>query len=350
MTYTTHMEDVPPENTEAKKQITNGQDNVSKSNELDLSDANASVISMNQEFERYSAYRLETILIPFAEKASKAEEFDEKLYMKALEIFNGKGECEHSIAKGLIAIENPPYNTKILIRDIAYVIDNYPENSPYFDKTFFKEMLIPPLDFRNDHSLQDFKALSCYVAGRFILSINGRKPLSLPEDLRDNFFMVISAKTGSLNLDPEIRGILRELLIQGIMHCEMPALRRVIEMRSLFVEHVLVPDDSDEVKKTILSTFSVVGERYRSIFLDQKVVEYARGVLVNSLTGIRYSEVLMKHWNVLVNGLIKHIELCEVDKDTIQSIGKSVQRLLSDGEYPEYAQNTLQILDQLCKV
>ena len=102
-------------------------------------------------------------------------------------------------------------------------------------------MMIPPLDF---------KALSCYVACRFILTINGREPLSCPKDLKiNNFFMIISAKIGRPTLDPAIRGILRELLIQGVMHCEMPALRRVKEMRSLFKERVLVPQPSDQVKK-----------------------------------------------------------------------------------------------------
>lgn len=362
MTYTIYTGDISPENSKVsigvgtKRQVTNGQDNVSKPDGLGLidgsklSDSSASVRSINQEFERYSAYRLESILSPFAEKASKAEEFNEKSYMKALEIFNGKGEREHSLTEDLVYDENPSYHMGELIRDIAYVIDNFPENSPYFDKAFFKEMLIPPLDFRDDPSLQDFKALSCYVAGRFILSINGREPLSCPKDLRDNFFMVISAKMGRPTLDPAIRGILRELLIQGVMHCEMPALRRVKEMRSLFRERVLVPQPSDQVKKTILSAFAVVGEGYRPIFEDKDVVEYARLVLINSLTGIRNSEMLMTHWNVLVNGLIKQIELDEVDKDTIQDIGESVQRLLSDGEYPEYVQKTLRILDQLCKV
>lgn len=261
---------------------------------------------MNQEFERYSACRLESILSPIAEKASKAEEFEENLYMKALEIFNGKGKREHSIAKGFIAIENPPYNTKKIIRDIAYVIDNFPENSPYFDKAFFKEMLIPPLQFRNDPSLVDYKALSCYVAGRFILSINGREPLSCPKELRDNFFMAISALTGRPTLDPAIRGILRELLIQGIMHCEMPTLRRVKEMRYLYWTRVIPLDlASDQVKKTIISAFAVVGEEYRPIFEDKDVVVYARVGLINSLTGIRNSEMLMKYWNALVNGLIK---------------------------------------------
>lgn len=364
MKSTAHIDDVSPEDpkkdveVKGDKQVVNilplSKDDVNRSAILDddnkLSDSSSSFRSINQEFERYSAYRLESILSPFAAKASKPEEFDEKLYMKALEIFNGKGECEHSIAKGLIAIENPPYNTEILIRDIAYVIDNFPENSPYFDKCFFKEMLIPPLDYRDDPSLEYCKTLSCYVAGRFILSINGKEPLSLPKDLRDNFYFVISAKMGRPTLDPAIRGILRELLIQGIMHCEMPSLRRVKEMRTLFIERVLVPQPSDQVKKTILSAFAVVGEGYKPIFEDEQVVEYARVVLVNSLTGIRNSEMLMKHWNVLVNCLIKQIESGEVDKETIQDISESVQRLLSDGEYTEYVQKTLQILEQLCKV
>ena len=73
-------------------------------------------------------------------------------------------------------------------------------------------------------------------------------------------------------------------------------------------------------------------------------------MLINSLTGIRNSGMLMTHWNVLVNGLIKQIELDEVDKDTLQDISESVKRLLSDGEYPEYVQKNLRILDQLFKV
>ena len=317
---------------EVDKQATDnlslGKGDVSRSVDPGLNDANklsdiSSLRSMNQEFERYSAYRLESILSPIAAKASKAEEFNEKSYLKALEIFNSNGIRDHSITEDLIYDENPLYGLGDLIRDIAYVIDNFPENSPYFDKAFFKEMLIPPLDFRDDPSLEDYKALSCYVAGRFILSINGREPLSCPKELRDNFFMVISAKTGRPTLDPAIRGILRELLIQGIMHCEMPALRRVIEMRSLYWTRVIPLDlASDQVKKTIISAFAVVGEGYRPIFEDKDVVEYARVGLINSLTGIRNSEMLMQHWNALVNGLIKQMEFGEVDKDTLQDVVK----------------------------
>ncbi len=210
-------------------------------------------------------------------------------------------------------------------------------------------MFVPPLDYRIDPALKDFKALSCYIIGRFILNINGHEPLSCPKDQQEDFFRLIYNKSNNPYVDVEIRSILRELAIQGIMHCEMPPLRRADIMRSLFREHILVPQQSDPVKQTILSTFAVIGEKYRPVFGDEALVPYARELLVSSLRGIRNSEPLMAHWNTLIKDLIKLIRSGAVNKDSREGINKCVQHLLADEEYPADVQESLHILDQLCK-
>lgn len=56
--------------------------------------------------------------------------------MKDLEIFNGKGEYKQSLENGLIAMGNSSYNTKNIISNLIYLIENFRENSPYFDNSF----------------------------------------------------------------------------------------------------------------------------------------------------------------------------------------------------------------------
>lgn len=58
--------------------------------------------------------------------------------MKDLEIFNCKGEHKQSLENGLIAMGNSSCNTKNIISNLTYLIENFPENSPYFDNSFYQ--------------------------------------------------------------------------------------------------------------------------------------------------------------------------------------------------------------------
>ncbi|MDR2603189.1 MAG: hypothetical protein LBC11_01340 [Puniceicoccales bacterium] len=301
------------------------------------------------QFERNSAERLEDILSSFAEKASKVSDFNEKAYMQCLDIFRGKG-MRNSGTTGIFILEEiPTYGVKGLIKDIAYVIDNYSSDSPYFDLDFFSTMIQKPLNYILDPSLLELKALACYIAGRFIMNIGRQVPLPCPQNLRDGFFMTIGCKADNPSIPPELRGVLRELVIQSVLHCEMPALRRVDLLRDLYRKNILVPQQSDPVKQAILSTFAAIGEEYRPVFGDMNIVRYARELLVRSVLGTHNSEALMAHWNILIGDLMEAIKSGKVDEDSRQGIGRCTQRLLSEEECPPHVRETLEALDRLCR-